>query len=154
MEHILFSFIMNHSDRNSIISSYQHGFRLHHSCETQLLPFVEDILRAMDQHFQIDLLLLDFSKAVDTVPHKCLLSKLSYYGINGPLYEWISSWLTQRTQKVVLNGVASKEAKVLPGVPQGTVLGPLLCLLYVKQHQFYYTYVCRRLCPLPYYQNT
>ena len=101
MEHIAFSFIMNHSDRNSIINSYQHGFRPHHSCVTQLLPFVEDILRAMNQHFQIDLLLLDFSKAFGTVPHERLLSKLSYYGINGPLHEWISSWLTQRTQKVL-----------------------------------------------------
>ena len=64
-------------------------------------PFVEDISRAMDQHSQIDLLFLDFSKAFDTVLHKRLLSKLSYYGINGPLHEWISSWLTQRTQKVV-----------------------------------------------------
>ena len=132
MEHIVFSFIMNHSDCNSIINSYQHGFRPHHSCETQLLPFVEDISRAMDQHSQIDLLLLDFSKAFDTVPHMRLLSKLSYYGINGPLHEWISSRLTQRTQKVVLNGVASKEVKVISGVPQGTVLGPLLFLLYVN----------------------
>ena len=83
----------------------------------------------MDQHFQVDILLLDFSKAFDTVPHKHLLSKLSYYGINGPL---LSNWLTQRTQKVVLNGEASKEVKVISGVLQGTVLGPLMFLLYVN----------------------
>ena len=88
----------------------------------------------MDQHFPVDILLLDFSKALafDTVPHKCLLSKLSYYGINGPLLEWISNWLTQRTQKVVLNGEASNEVKVISGIPQGTVLGPLMFLLYVN----------------------
>ena len=74
MEHIILSFIMNHSSTNNIISSCQHGFRPGHSCITQLLPFIEDILHAMDQHFQVDILLLDFSKAFDTVPHKRLLS--------------------------------------------------------------------------------
>ena len=132
MEHIIFSFIMNHSSTNNIISSCQHGFRPGHSCITQLLPFIEDILHAMDQHFQVDILLLDFSKAFDTVPHKRLLSKLSYFGINGPLLEWIRNWLTQRTQKVILNGEASKEVKVISGVPQATVLGPLMFLLYVN----------------------
>ena len=74
MEHIIFSFIMNHSNNNNIISPCQHGFRPGHLCITQLLPFIEDILHAMDQHFQVDILLLDFSKAFDMVPHKCLLS--------------------------------------------------------------------------------
>ena len=102
---------------------------------------------------------INFSKAFDTVTHKPLPSKLSYYGINGPLHEWISSWLTQRTQKVVLNGVASKQVKVISEVPQGTVLGPLLFLLYVNDindniNSTIATYVCKRLCPLPYYQNT
>ena len=122
MEHIIFSFITNHSSTNNIISSCQHGFRPGHSCITQLLPFIEDILHAMDQHFQVDILLLDFSKAFDTVSHKRLLSKLSYYGINGPLFEWIMNWLIQRTQKVVLNSEASKEVKVISGVLQDTVL--------------------------------
>ena len=132
MEHIIFSFIIYHSNNNNVISPCQHGFRPGHSCIIQLLPFIEDILHAMDQHFQVDILLLDISKAFDTVPHKRLLSKLSYYGINGPLLEWISNWLTQRTQKVVLNGEVSNEVKVISGVPQGTVLGPLMFLLYVN----------------------
>ena len=129
MEHVIFSFIMNHSltNNNNIISPCKHGFRPGHSCITQLLSFIEDILHAMDQHFQVDILLIDFSKVFDTVPHK-RLSKLFYYGINGLLLEWISNWLTQRTQKVVLNGEASKEVKVISGVPQGTVLGPLMFL--------------------------
>ena len=87
---------------------------------------------AIRSHFQVDLLLLDFSKAFDTVPHKRLLSKLMYYGINGPLCEWINAWLTERTQIVILNDEASKEVKVISGVPQGTVLGPLMFILYVN----------------------
>ena len=102
-----------------------------HVLATQLLPFIKDILQAMDSHFQVNLLLLDFSKAFDTVPHKWLLSKLMYYGINGPLYEWINAWLTERTQIMVPNGEASKEVQVISGVPQGTVLGPLMFKLYV-----------------------
>ena len=89
MEHVIFSFIMGHLERYNLLNSNQHGFRPNHSCQTQLILLVKDILKAMDLHHQVDLIILDFTKAFDTVPHKRLLTKLHYYGIYGPLHDWI-----------------------------------------------------------------
>ena len=72
---------------------------------------------------------LDFSKAFDSVPHQRFLRKLKYYGINNNIYEWIQTWLTQRSLYVVLDGVSSDLVTVQSDVPQGTVLGPLMLLL-------------------------
>ena len=96
MEHAIFNFIMDHLNRNNIISSHQHGFRPAHSCQSQLILLTEDILKAMDAHKQVDLILLDFCKAFDKVPHQRLLAKLKYYGIQGNLLSWITEWLTKR----------------------------------------------------------
>ena len=79
-----------------------------HSCQTQLILLVEDILKAMDSHHQIDLILLDFAKAFDTVPHKRLLTKLHYYSIYSSLHDWIKVWLTRRYQKVIIEGESSR----------------------------------------------
>ena len=78
--------------------------------------------------------MLDFSKAFDTVLHQHLLKKLKYYGINGKLNYWLSTWLTKRSrsQRVVVDGYESKYARVISGVPQGTVLGPVMFLLYIN----------------------
>jgi len=83
----------------------------------------------MDNHFQVDIMLIDFAKAFDRVPHKRLLHKLS---ITVATHQWIQTWLTQRTQQVVLDGEYSLPAPVLSGVPQGTVLGPLMFLIYIN----------------------
>ena len=91
---------------------------------------VEDIHLAMDHSHQVDVIFIDFQKAFDKVPHHRLLNKLYHYGIRGKIHEWISTWLTQR---VVINGYESSFAQVQSGVPQGTVLGPLMFLLYIYQ---------------------
>ena len=86
----------------------------------------------MDHLKQVDLILLDFSEAFDTIPHQCLLIKLEHYGIQGDIHRWINSCLSQRTQRVVVDGESSEFIRVMSGVLQGTVLGPLMFLLYIN----------------------
>ena len=104
----------------------------HRSFETQLVNTIESVARSLDQREQVDMLVLDFSKAFDTVPHQRLLRKMRYYGINGEVLNWISAWLTQRNQQVCVDGEMSGTKQVRSGVPQGTVLGPLCFLLYIN----------------------
>ena len=93
---------------------------------------IEELAKSMDDRKQVDVLFLDFAKAFDTVPHQRLLLKLQSYGISGRTHHWISQWLTKRAQRVIINGIESDYVRVISGVPQGTVLGPLMFLLYIN----------------------
>ena len=132
LEHIVSSHIMKHADENSILSNNQHGFRQKRSTETQLLLTVNDIAKDLDQGNLVDAAVLDFTKAFDRVPHRRLIHKLQYYGMSGQIANWVQDFLTDRSQKVIIDGCVSQSAPVLSGVPQGTVFGPIGFLFYVN----------------------
>ena len=108
------------------------------SCETQLVQFYHDLVSNLDRavnsgHKQTDVIVMDFPKAFDKVPHKRLLCKLDFYWIRGSTHiKWIDSWLSERSQKVVLDGRASDPVPVLSGVPQGSVLRLVLFLIFIN----------------------
>ena len=131
-EHIIYSSIYKHLETNDILSDAQHGFRKKRSCETQLITTIHDLATHLNSGEQVDILCLDFSKAFDKVPHNRLLHKLDYYGIRGTYLEWIKRFLVGRTQKVVIENKFSDLTPVTSGVPQGSVLGPLLFLLFIN----------------------
>ena len=133
MEHIIYSQVMRHYTKHNFINGVlQHGFLKGLSCDTQLVTTVEELQRGLDRKTQYDVIVLDFQKAFDKVSHHHLLRKLHASGVRGKLHQWMSTYLTQRTQRVVVDGAMSQEARVLSGVPQGTVLGPLLFLTYIN----------------------
>ena len=132
LEHIVFRSVMDHVDLHKILVFFQHGFRSKHSCETQLINTIEDLAKGLNDRHQLDLLILDFSKAFDLVAHRRLIKKLDFYGIRGQTLPWITNWITGCTQRVVVDGEYSDDSDVKSGVPQGTVLGPLVFILYIN----------------------
>uniref|UniRef100_A0A8D3B260 Reverse transcriptase domain-containing protein n=1 Tax=Scophthalmus maximus TaxID=52904 RepID=A0A8D3B260_SCOMX len=117
--------------RNSLLEDFQSGFRKHHSTETALLKVTNDLLMASDSGYVSILVLLDLSAAFDTIDHKILLQRLEHIGIKGTAQEWFKSYLSDRFQFVNVNNKSSIHTKVRHGVPQGSVLGPILFILYM-----------------------
>ena len=131
-EHIITSNVLKHIDEHNILTDCQHGFRARRSCETQLLTLADELVSGLDKKHQHDLIVLDCSKALDRVPHQRLLRKFDHYGVRGNTFDWIRALLTHRTQQVTVEGATSYSVGVLSGVPQGTVVGPLLFLVFIN----------------------
>ena len=121
-----------HLHKHNIIFLFQHRFQWGLSCESQLIETVHDWMTSMDNKTQIDAILLDFAKAFDKVPHLRILLKLTPYGITGNTHNWIKSFLSNRKQRVSVNGAMSDITYVTYGVPQVSVLGPVHFLLYIN----------------------
>lgn len=130
LEHILYSQIMTHLNLNNLLES-QHGFRRNRSCQTQLFELITDLHTSLHSSY-IDAIFIDMSKAFDRVPHKRLMLKIRNLQLDLNTTRWIEAFLNNRTQSVKINNFLSKSMRVKSRVPKGSVLGPLLFLIYIN----------------------
>ena len=132
LEHTIAEYLRQVWDKNGCLYEGQPGFRPGYLCESQVITVCQDITDCLDEGVSVDAIIIDFSEAFDLVPHDRLLTKLAASGVDSRVVVWAREFLVGRTQRVRVGGQLSKEVKVTSGVPQGSVLGPLLFLVYVN----------------------
>ena len=123
---------MEHLQNSKVLVENQHGYRAGHSCKIQSTSLVEDLLHAMNNHYQNDINFVRFYQSIGAVTHRYLLAKLLHNCIRGHIHKWIKTFLTQQTKQVMVDGVTSCLASVTFIVLQDTVLGTLMLLIYVN----------------------
>ena len=132
IESIIRDELLKHLMVNKLLSKAQHGFIPRRSCLSNLLETLDFITSTLADGQNVDEIMLDFAKAFDLVPHKRLVHKLAAYGVADDLLEWFKDYLSNRKQMVMVGGENSTWTEVLSGVPQGSVLGPLLRCIYKR----------------------
>jgi hypothetical protein len=132
LESLIRDSIVSYFTENNLYAECQHGFRKKRSCVTQLIEVMEDLTKLVDDGQPIDIIYCDFRKAFDAVPHERLLLKLASYGICSSVLSWIRSFLANRTQRVRVGQARSGQAAVLSGIPQGSILGPILFTVFIN----------------------
>jgi len=133
MESIIRDQIVKRFDETSFVSVHQHGFTGGRSTLTNLLETLESWTRLLDEGYGLDVAYLDFRKAFDRVSHNKLLERMKCCGFGGKVYAWIKDFLSARKMRVLVNGKFSSWYEVLSGIPQGSVIGPLLFLIFINE---------------------
>ena len=147
---LISSYITNHLNEYHPLSNKQWGFQSGKSTTTALLSVTHDWFQALEAGQEVCSIFFDLRKAFDSVPHRLLVDKLTSLGLDAHIISWITSYLTNRKQHVVVCGESSQDAPVLSGVPQGSVLGPLLFLVYIDDQMEVYSTFMLMIC---YYTN-
>ena len=132
LERLVFNRCIEYIDSHNILNKHQYGFRANHSTYMAVMQLVDKVNKAVERKDTTVGIFLDLSKAFDTIDHNILLYKMEYYGFRGVVHQWFKSYLDNRKQYVYINSIKSNNQNILCGVPQGSILGPLLFILYVN----------------------